>query len=188
MILCPTINNGDIIYLIGESRQELGASELSYMFREESGGQSGIGGIVPSIEPERNLATYKILTKAMHSGLVASAHDCSDGGLAVAIAESCIGIDSGADIEISALRGFDDELDKWGALFGESLGRILVSVSPENSTNFESFLTTISYTRIGVVNNNDNLIVTDKSVPILSKSIPELRAAWKGTLDGGAPE
>ena len=173
--------------MIGESRQELGASEISYMFREESGGKSGIGGIVPSIEPERNLATYRVLTKAIHSGLVASAHDCSDGGLAVAIAESCIGIDSGADIEISALRGFDDELDKWGALFGESLGRIMISVSPDNTEKVESLFTGVSYTRIGIVNDSDKLTIKDKSFSILSASIDELRTAWKGTLDGGAP-
>ena len=181
-------NKNDVIYLIGESRQELGASEISYMFREESGGKSGIGGIVPSIEPERNLATYRVLTKAIHSGLVASAHDCSDGGLAVAIAESCIGIDSGADIEISALRGFDDELDKWGALFGESLGRIMISVSPDNTGKIESLFTDVSYTRIGIVNDSDKLIIKDKSLSILSASIDELRTAWKGTLDGGAPD
>ncbi len=178
-------NQGDRIYLIGESRQELGASELSYMLREESNGLGGIGGLVPSIEPERNLATYKVLTKAMHLGLVSSAHDCSDGGLAVAIAESCIGIDSGADIEISALRGFDDELNKWGALFGESLGRIVVSISPENIDTFESLLTDISYTDIGTVTHSDKLVVKDQSVPILLASIDELRAYWKGTLDGG---
>ncbi|MEC7435651.1 MAG: AIR synthase-related protein, partial [Candidatus Thermoplasmatota archaeon] len=180
-------NKNDVIYLIGESRQELGASEISYMFHEESGGESGIGGIVPSIEPERNLAAYRALTEAIHSGLVASAHDCSDGGLAVAIAESCIGIDSGADIEISALRGFDDELDKWGALFGESLGRIMISVSPDNTEKLESLLTDVSYTRIGIVNDTDRLTIQDKSLLILSASIDELRTAWKGTLDGGAP-
>ena len=181
-------NHGDIIYLIGESRQELGASELSYMFQEESNGESGIGGMIPSIEPERNLTAYKALTQAIHSGLVASAHDCSDGGLAVAITESCIGIDSGADIEISALKGFDDELDKWGALFGESLGRILVSISPKNIESFESLFTNISFTRIGVVEDNDNLTISNQGIPVLSKSIDELRVAWKGTLDGGAPE
>ena len=181
-------SKNDVIYLIGESRQELGASEISYMLREESGGKSGIGGIVPSIEPERNLATYRVLTKAIHSGLVASAHDCSDGGLAVTIAESCIGIDSGADIEISDLRGFDDELDKWGALFGESLGRIMISVSPDNTEKIESLFADISYTRIGIVNDSDILTINDKSIPILSTSIDELRTAWKGTLDGGGPD
>ena len=179
-------NIGDSIYLIGESRQELGASELAYMFRDESDGSSGIGGTVPSIEPERNLSAYKALTKAMHSGLVESAHDCSDGGLSVAIAESCFGIDSGADIEISALRGYDDELDKWGALFGESLGRILVSVKPENINDFETAMQEISYTNIGKVSDGEKLIITDRGTTILSKSIVELCSAWKGTLDGGA--
>ena len=122
----------------------------------------------------------------MHSGLVESAHDCSDGGLSVAIAESCFGIDSGADVEISALRGYDDELDKWGALFGESLGRILVSVKPENTNDFETAMQEISYTNIGKVSDGEKLIITDRGITILSKSIVELCSAWKGTLDGGA--
>ena len=180
-------NNGDSIYLVGETRQELGASEFAYMLRDESGGTSGIGKTVPLIEPERNLSAYKALTKTMHSGLVASAHDCSDGGLSVAIAESCIGIDAGAEIEISALRGHDDELDKWGALFGESLGRILVSVAPENTGDFEIAMQEVSYTRIGHVGNTDKLVVTDQGITILTESIDALRTAWKGTLDGGAP-
>ena len=48
---------GDRIYLCGESHHELGASELSYMLRDESNGKSGIGGRVPEIDPSRNLAT-----------------------------------------------------------------------------------------------------------------------------------
>ena len=85
---------GDHIYLLGETHQELGASEIAYMFRDECSG--GIGGRVPEIDAERNLSMYRALTKAMSQGLVASAHDCSDGGLAVALAECCFGTNSGA--------------------------------------------------------------------------------------------
>ena len=67
---------GDRIYLCGESHQELGASELAYMLREQIDGASGIGGRVPEIDAERNLAMYRALTTAMGEGLIASAHDC----------------------------------------------------------------------------------------------------------------
>jgi len=176
---------GDLIYLIGESKQELGASELAYMLQEESEEISGIGGAVPSIEPERNLSAYKALTKAIHSGLVASAHDCSEGGLTVAITESCFGIDAGAEIDISLLRKHDKNLNSWGALFGESLGRIVVSINPENLELFEDIMKNIAHTRIGVVGDNDILSIRDEGTLILSGSIDELRNAWKGTLDGG---
>ena len=71
------------------------------MLRDETGGKSGIGGRVPEIDTTRNLAMYRALTSAMEMGLVASAHDCSDGGLAVALAECCFGSDSGAGIDLS---------------------------------------------------------------------------------------
>ena len=179
-------NTGDAIYLVGETKQELGASELAYMLQEETEGVSGIGGNVPSIDPERNLSVYKALTKAMHAGLVASAHDCSDGGLSVAIAESCFGIDAGAKIDISYLDSFDDKLDSWGALFGESLGRIVVSINPKNIQAFEEIMTAVAHQNIGEVGNNDDLVIMKNDTKILTASITKLREAWKGTLDGGS--
>ena len=180
--------SGDVIYIVGETRQELGASEFSFMLRDQTGGESGIGGRVPSIEPERNLGAYRALTAAMRNGLVASAHDCSDGGLASALAESCFGVDAGATVDIGALRGHDDELDAWGALFGESLGRILVSVKSEDMTSFESAMQETACTHIGIVGESDDLVIKDAGKPILEFSISELRSAWKNTLNGGGSE
>tara|TARA_B100000902_G_scaffold13299_1_gene16141 strand:+ start:147 stop:3188 length:3042 start_codon:yes stop_codon:yes gene_type:complete len=180
--------SGDSIYIVGETRQELGASEFSFMLRDQTGGESGIGGRVPSIEPERNLGAYRALTAAMRNGLVASAHDCSDGGLASALAESCFGVDAGASVDIGALRGHDDELDAWGALFGESLGRILVSVKPEDMTSFESAMQETACTHIGIVGESDDLVIKDAGNPILEFSISELRSAWKNTLNGSGSE
>ena len=180
--------SGDAIYIIGETRQELGASEFSFMLRDHTSGESGIGGRLPSIEPERNLGAYRALTAAMRKGIVASAHDCSDGGLASALAESCFGIDAGAMVDIGALRGHDDELDAWGALFGESLGRILVSVKPEDMSAFEEAMQHTACTHIGTVGDSDDFVVNDTGVCILKYSISELRSAWKNTLNGGGPE
>ncbi len=180
--------SGDAIYIIGETRQELGASEFSFMLRDHTSGESGIGGRLPSIEPERNLGAYRALTAAMRKGIVASAHDCSDGGLASALAESCFGIDAGAMVDIGALRGHDDELDAWGALFGESLGRILVSVKPEDMSAFEEAMQHTACTHIGTVGDSDEFVVNDTGVCILKYSISELRSAWKNTLNGGGPE
>ena len=179
---------GDTIYIIGETRQELGASEFSFMLRDQTDGASGIGGRIPSIEPERNLGAYRALTAAMRKGLVASAHDCSDGGLASALAESCFGVNAGATVDIGALRGHDDELDAWGALFGESLGRILVSVKPEDMDSFEDAMQDTACTYIGTVSDSDDFIVDDAGIRILEYPLSELQSAWKDTLDGGGPE
>ena len=175
---------GDHIYLLGETHQELGASELSYMFRDECSG--GIGGEVPRINPERNLTMYRALTSAMSQGLVRSAHDCSDGGLAVALAECCFGSGTGACVDISPLESDCSHLDEWGALFGESMGRILVSVAPEHSDSFVAAMEGNSCSRMGSVEGNDEIMVNYGENEVLRASIGGLKQAWQGSLGGDA--
>ena len=177
---------GDKIYLVGETHQELGASELAFMLRDESNGSSGIGKKVPQIDTERNLSMYRSLTAAMSKELVSSAHDCSDAGLAAAVAECCFGCDSGASLDISPLFYSDNELDTWGALFGESLGRILVSVSPGKAQDFEAFMKGHECNFLGVVKSNDDITFSNATERILTASMSELRDSWKGTLNGGS--
>ena len=179
---------GDRIYLCGESHQELGASEIAYMLRDETQGQSGIGGRVPEIDTTRNLAMYRALTGAMQKELVASAHDCSDGGLAVAISECCFGSDSGARVDISPIMYDCNQIEPWGAMFGESLGRILVSVKPENSEAFENLMTDHACYFLGVVEEGDTISVNNGDTTLMSTSMSGLRKAWKETLDGGGPQ
>ena len=174
---------GDAIFLVGQTHQELGASELSYMLRDDGAG--GIGGAVPEIDPERNMAAYRALTTAMSRELVVSAHDCSDGGLAVALAECCFGSDSGAKVDITPLWTDCDNLDTWGALFGESLGRILVSTSPDDRETFEKSMEGVTCHYIGDVSEGDDISFSREGDAILSASMKGLRESWKGTLHGG---
>ena len=176
---------GDMVYLVGETHQELGASELAFMLRDESNGESGIGGKVPQIDTSRNLSLYRSLTQAMTKELVSSAHDCSDAGLAAAVAECCFGCDSGVNLDISEVFNSDVNLDTWGALFGESLGRILVSVKPEKCEAFEKSMKGHECNYLGKVISGDEIIFTNGKELILSSSMSELRSAWKGTLNGG---
>ena len=174
---------GDAISLIGQTHQELGASELSYMLRDDGAG--GIGGAVPEIDPERNMVAYRALTAAMGKELVASAHDCSDGGLAVALAECCFGSDSGASIDISPLWSDCSDLDDWGALFGESLGRILVSVRHTDKEEFEESMKGVCCHYLGTVSEGDAISVSRNGETVLLGSMSEMRESWKSTLHGG---
>ena len=176
---------GDTIYLLGETHQELGASELACLLRDDYGG--GIGGQVPCIDAERNIALYRALSAAISDGLVASAHDCSDGGFATALAESCFGVDSGCTVDISSLYVNDGDLDGWGALFGESLGRILVSVSSKDCEAFETAMAGHACQHIGEVGRGKKLTINNGDETQLSASITTLCKRWKATLDGGAP-
>jgi phosphoribosylformylglycinamidine synthase subunit PurL len=113
-------NAGDAIILLGECTDEIGGSEYLATIH------GAIGGPPPAcdLDGERNLITA--LTEAIRAGVIASAHDCSDGGLAIAVAE-CIMADRssmlGADIDLGAW----DSLPLRAVLFGEAQGRIVVS-------------------------------------------------------------
>lgn len=169
----------DRIYLVGHSEQELGASELAFMLTEE-GTSAGIGGNVPRLDhPEINLNTYRALSKTIQSGLVKTAHDCSEGGLAVAVAEMCIGGRTGAEIDID---GTGDG-DVWGRLWGESLGRFVVAVSPENDAAFRAGMKGHPLTILGAVTDTDSLTIVDADDTLISTPVKPLVDAWKGTLD-----
>ena len=151
------------------------------MLKEETGG--GIGNDAPQIDTERNLTMYRALTAAMAKSLVRSAHDCSDGGLAVAVAECCFGCDGATTIDLDVL--VKDNLDAWGVLFGESLGRILVSVKPDDAEAFETAMTGNSIARIGTVGDKKTLQFTMGGKTILKANLATLLGAWKGTLNMG---
>ena len=170
---------GDRIYLVGTSHQELGASELAYMM-SESGDAHGIGGQVPQLpHPEQNLSTYRALAAAVRNGTVRTAHDCSEGGVAVALAEMCIGGRLGASVDIDGT----GEGDVWGRLWGESLGRFVVAVSPENEAQFLASMKGHPTTVLGAVSASSFLEVSDGDDVLIHMDVETMAAAWKGTLD-----
>jgi phosphoribosylformylglycinamidine synthase len=116
---------GDAIVLLGEPTAELGGSE--YLARIHG----VVAGAPPRVDLERERALTEALLDAIRAGSVSSAHDCADGGLAVALAECCV-IDReralGADVDLGAW----DALPARAVLFGEAHGRVVVSTpSPE---------------------------------------------------------
>ena len=164
------------------TKQEIGASELAFMLRD-SDNSSGIGTSVPILDPERNIALYRALTNAMENNMIRSAHDCSDGGLSVSLAESCFGFRGGADIDVSEILLSDDELDEWGALFGESLGRIIVTVSPERAMEFEKKMEGHATYKLGKTTSKGEIKISAHGKTILKCEVDSLKSAWKGTLD-----
>jgi phosphoribosylformylglycinamidine synthase len=119
-------NEGDAIYLIGNDRTELGGSEYLKQVHNL------VTGVAPVIDIDEEKRLQKTTLSAIRSGLVHSAHDCSEGGLAICLAEKAIMSNNnlGADLFISC------ELNA-GKLFGESQSRIVVSLPQENCQAFE---------------------------------------------------
>jgi phosphoribosylformylglycinamidine synthase len=117
---------GDQIYLLGETGSELGASHylLAIHGRKE--------GAPPIMDFEKEKSIHAALLGVIRKGLVSSAHDCSEGGIAVAIAESTFGTNLGVSIDLGASNERPDVV-----LFNESQGRIVISVRASNAAVLE---------------------------------------------------
>ena len=170
---------GDRLYLVGRSHDELGASEIAFMLKE-SGNVEGIGGTPPQLKhPERNLNTYRTLSQAIQNGLIQTAHDCSEGGVGVAVAEMCIGGRLGATIDLD---GTGDE-SLWARLWGESLGRFVVAVNPSKETEFVQWMSGHPLTLLGDAVDNNTLTIKDGYDEIVSTQVEAMVESWQGALD-----
>jgi phosphoribosylformylglycinamidine synthase len=122
--------SGDAIILLGEGRGELGGSEYLKVMHDL------VRGVPPALDLEAERALQTLLVTLADEGLMRSAHDCSDGGLAVTIAECCfetIGI--GAEVTVGAEQvARDPRVNTAAALYGESASRVAISAVPEEVT------------------------------------------------------
>ncbi|MDD9314147.1 phosphoribosylformylglycinamidine synthase subunit PurL [Cytobacillus firmus] len=157
---------GDLIYLVGETKDEFGGSELQKMTYGK------IFGKAPELDLEKEEKAQEQILKAIRSGLVASAHDVAEGGLAVAAAESLIGSTGlGADIKVKG--------NAASALFSESQSRFLLSVKKENQEAFESL---VDATLIGEVTEAPILYISNEEGLLLAEQVDVLKQAWKGAI------
>ena len=117
---------GDVVVLLGQCRDEIGGSE--YLFLEH-----GLeAGSPPALDLELERNVQRLTLAAIRKGLVHSAHDCSNGGLAVALAESCIGSGLGAHIELPDAAASVPGVRRDAMLFGETQSRVILSLAPAN--------------------------------------------------------
>ncbi|HLO84226.1 MAG TPA: phosphoribosylformylglycinamidine synthase subunit PurL [Nostocaceae cyanobacterium] len=126
---------GDIIYLLGlpvGAELELGASEYLATIHDV------VAGKPPKVDFDLERRVQKACREGIRAGWLHSAHDCAEGGLAVAVAESCIAGNLGAEINLGVAANVAQRLDV--ILFGEGGARILVSVKPEDQEIWESYL------------------------------------------------
>ena len=158
--------DGDLIYILGKTYDELGASEFYKLFDK-------LGANVPKVRKENAKRLYEKVMKANEQNLIESCHDISDGGLAVAVCESTIGIEFGAELDVSEL----GELSLNAILFSESHSRFVVSIKPENKEKFEKLFGSDAVF-IGKVNLDKKLIVNQSGNKIIELEIEKLQEAW----------
>jgi phosphoribosylformylglycinamidine synthase subunit PurL len=157
---------GDLIYLLGDTKDEFGGSELQKLVYGK------IFGKAPELDLEVEASYQAQILTVIKNGLVASAHDVAEGGAAVALAESVIGSKGlGAAVEL--------EGNAVSALFSESQSRFILSVKPENQIEFESITDAVL---IGKVVETPVLKVDVNGENVINQDAEGLKKAWKGAI------
>jgi phosphoribosylformylglycinamidine synthase len=164
---CP----GDLVYVLGRTKDELGASE--YYDRL---GYTGLN--VPTLDPSVLIYMYRDLHKAVCRGLAASVHGIYRGGLGVHLAMCAMAGNIGINADIAKVpAGPDIRADH--LLFSETPGRFIVTVEPENSRDFESILKGHEFSCIGEVSGDSVFSLSHGSRKLASVFVQDLKSAWK---------
>ncbi|MEZ5260447.1 MAG: phosphoribosylformylglycinamidine synthase subunit PurL [Acidimicrobiales bacterium] len=164
--------SGGAVFVVGATRAELGGSLYAELLGDD-------GGVVPAPVPGDPLATYRALHRAIVGGLVVGVHDCSEGGLAVALAEFALAGGVGLDVALPAEGLRVDEV-----LFSESCGRFVVQVSAGAEDAFAAAMPDgMVCRRAGAVAGEGpdaRLRVSVDGRPVIDEAVPRLREAFEG--------
>ncbi|MEJ5262648.1 MAG: phosphoribosylformylglycinamidine synthase subunit PurL [Ignavibacterium sp.] len=165
-------DEGDVVYLLGEDKEEIGGSEYLKIVHNI------VAGDCPSIDLDREKKLQETLLNLIREGLIKSAHDISEGGIVTALAECCIinqekQIGCEVEIPIKSRKDF--------SLFSESQSRIIISVSKEKISELETVLNRsgIKFTKLGVVTGSSLKIKN-----LFEVSLTELSEIYYNTIPG----
>ena len=165
---------GNLIYITGITKKELGGSHYFRLFGKT-------GSSVPKLDFK---LSYKLL-KTMHSvitkHLIESIHDCSEGGIGVAISEMAIAGRIGAEIDLGKIVQ-EKNLRSDELLFSESNSRFLIEISPEKKKQFEKKMKEIPFATIGKTTNNKKLIISKGHKKLAEVELKTLTEHWKGRI------
>ena len=161
-------DTGDVVVLIGETEAELGGSEYLKI------AHGIVAGRPPAVDLVEERAVHEALLEAIGAGLVRSAHDCSEGGIAVTLAECCIAGRIGATLAL------DDDLAPVHSLFSETQGRVVVTCAEADAEKLTDLLVgrQVPFSVLGEVG-GDRLDVEGR----MDLLVEALRAAWEPTLE-----
>ena len=168
---------GNLIYVVGNTRDELGGSHYYDLY-------NAVGNSVPKVYFDEAMKTFTALSRATDKGLVKSMHDCSDGGLAVALAEMAFSGGLGMETFLQQVpciksAGIKNE----SILFSESNSRFVVEVEKTKQKEFKKLLKGISFGLAGcLTNKNDFRIYGLDGKVCLDANIAELKESWRAPL------
>jgi phosphoribosylformylglycinamidine synthase II len=174
---------GDLIYVLGETRDELGGSEYFAQVGERERGERFIGNSVPKVDAEKNKKLYRALGNCISRELVASAVSIQQGGLAVALAKSALAGGLGLDASLVDLPGRTTRDDF--ALYSESPGRVVVTVAPDDREEFEAALAGNACAQVGTVREDDKFSIRGRAgTEIIAVRLGDMLEAYRAPLRG----
>ncbi|GBG10168.1 phosphoribosylformylglycinamidine synthase II [Paenibacillus sp. MY03] len=164
-------SEGDVIVLLGDTKAEFGGSELQYVLSGAPAGRP------PVIDLDVEKQVQDAVLGAIQQGLVASAHDLSEGGIAVALAESCISGGVGAEVSLTS------DLRPDHLLFSESQSRILLSAKPEQADALTALLSEqgVQFAVIGKVSGS-SLTINVNGKSGIAAPVQQLEKVWKDAI------
>jgi phosphoribosylformylglycinamidine synthase len=163
---------GDLVYVLGETRNELGASEYYEHF-------GYVGLCVPELRPESSMKLYRALSRAIQEELVASCHGIYRGGLGIHLALVAMGGGLGMDIDLSLVPRAEAE-ENHVILYSETPGRFIVTIDPANRDSFEDLFDDLLCACVGTISSGTDLVINGlEGRPVIHLPISELKAAWK---------
>jgi phosphoribosylformylglycinamidine synthase len=167
---------GNHLYLIGDTRAELGGSHYGLVL-------SALGGTVPQPVPDAPIR-LRALHQAIQAGLVQACHDCSEGGLGVTLAEMCLAGRLGAEVFLTRAPGAANIARDDMLLFSESLSRLVVEVRPADAPAFEQMMAAVPHAQIGTVTRREQglVIMGRTTAPLINLPVGELERRWRGWL------
>ena len=170
---------GNSVYVVGETKNEMGGSQ----YWKSKG---FLGNSVPKVDAKKALATFNSLHNAMDAGFVAACHDCSEGGLAVALAEMAFAGGLGMKIDLKKVPASKDAGRNNAVLFSESNSRFVVEVKKGCDNKFEFLLARngIVFGKIGQVSAGKEFVVAGlDGKTAIRAGVDDLKKAWKKPLD-----
>ncbi|MBA7654921.1 Phosphoribosylformylglycinamidine synthase subunit PurL [subsurface metagenome] len=163
----------NLLFIVGETKNELGGSHY-YKIHDQ------LGANVPKVNLETAPKIAKKISAAIAQGLIVSCHDCSEGGLAVALAEMAFAGGLGIEADLRGLPKSENCTKANTQLFSESNSRYVVEVEPDNYDAFAKLMLNLPFGQIGKVTEEKILVIkVQNGRAVIELDLDSLKEAWQ---------
>jgi phosphoribosylformylglycinamidine synthase II len=167
---------GNLLFIVGETKNELGGSHYYKIHNH-------LGANVPKVDLQTGPEIAKRIAAAINQRLVVSCHDCSEGGLAVALAEMAFAGGIGIEADLRGLPKSKDCIRPDTQLFSESNSRYIVEIEPENYDRFAKLMLNVPFGQIGKLTEEKTLVIkADNGKAVIDADLDSLKQAWQKPL------